>query len=106
MAACQDCRFWVYDGETDSGQCRVGRPSLIVDESGAKWTGWPETKRRDWCGEHQPEYQSVSTTIRLNVKSAASLPVADERPITGLGADNRQPDRGVAFSGAETRTKG
>jgi hypothetical protein len=57
---CWGCRFWSQDIRDEeplgTGQCRryAPRPSMNPKHKVTSVEpAWPETKRSDWCGEHE-----------------------------------------------------
>jgi hypothetical protein len=56
---CESCRWWMSDGS--SGECHRYPPNPEQfrpnpNGHGLDWVNahWPETKEKDFCGEHQP----------------------------------------------------
>lgn len=50
---CENCRWWNElwpKGIEPGGECRRMAPVRVETQ-----TAWPETMRRNWCGEHQPK---------------------------------------------------
>lgn len=51
--ACRDCRHWQqFSAVQERGKCRRYAPRPTIPTHDAQ--SWPETRREDWCGEHQP----------------------------------------------------
>lgn len=58
---CATCRFRYgqEDGWSGYAQCRRYPPTNERHSHGGPVSVWPQTDRRDWCGEHQPKDSSA-----------------------------------------------
>lgn len=61
IGTCLGCKWWdAYDSDSRQAECRRHAP-VRAQESGddgnvtKHWTEtkWPETKAKDWCGDHE-----------------------------------------------------
>lgn len=74
QARCLTCKFFDYDGKSQTGDCHRFPPTAMFlgGDAGIRVTFYPSPNPGMWCGEHQP---------KIEMAGAEALPPGNGRVV-------------------------